>query len=93
MTCFRLSLNVAQEWYTTPLAKQWCNARKGATVSLTKRGPRQSGPRRLPRYPSLLSILELAICLVGKEHVTEMKLNVNFIPIRASNSADKLLYF
>jgi len=31
-------------------------------------------------YPSLLFILELAICLVGKAHVTKMKLNVNFIP-------------
>jgi len=60
---------------------------KGGTVSLKKRGPRQ-----LPHYPFVLSILELAICLVGKAHGTEMKLNLNFIRIRASYSADKLLY-
>jgi len=35
------------------------------------------GPGRLPRYPSLISIPELAISLVGKEHVTKMKLNLN----------------
>ena len=51
------------------------------------------GPRQLPPYPSLISILELAICLVGKAHVTKMKLNLNFIHIRVSNSADWLLYF
>ena len=38
-------------------------------------------PRRLPPYPSLISILELAICLVGKAHVTKMKLNLNFFPL------------
>jgi len=65
---------------------------QGGTVSLKKRGPRPSGPRRLPRYPSLLSIFELAVCLVGKAHVTKMQLNVNFIPIRASSSADKFLH-
>jgi len=48
----------------------------GSTVSLKKRGP-----RRLPRYPSLISILELAICLLGKAHVTKMKLNLNFFPL------------
>jgi len=32
----------------------------------------------------------LAICLVGKAHVTKMKLNLNFFPIRTSNSTDKL---
>jgi len=49
---------------------------QGGTVSLKKRGP-----RRLPRYPSLVSIPELAICLVGKAHVTKMKLNLNFFPL------------
>jgi len=57
MTCFRLSLNVAQEWYTTPLAKQWCNARKGPRY-LWQRGARGSQARGdclviLPFYPSL----------------------------------------
>jgi len=50
------------------------------------------GPRRLPPYLSLISNPELAICLVGKTHVTKMKQNLNF-SIRASNSADKLLCF
>jgi len=53
----------------------------------------KDGPRRLPPYPSLISILELAISLVGKAHVIKMKLNLNFFPIRASNSADKVLQF
>jgi len=35
-------------------------------------------PRRLPPYPSLISFLELTICLVGKARVTKMKLNLNF---------------
>jgi len=30
MTCFRASLNVALEWYTTFLTKQWCKALKGS---------------------------------------------------------------
>ena len=47
----------------------------------------------MPRYPSLISIPEFAISLVGKARVTKMKLNLNFFPIRASNSTDKLLYF
>jgi len=77
MTCFRsLNSNVDLEWYITFLTKQWCKALKGATVSLKKRGP-----RRLPRYPSLISIPELAICLVGKAHVTKMKLDLNFFPL------------
>jgi len=41
---------------------------------------KQRGPRRLPRYSSLISIFELAICLVGKAHVTKMKLNLNIFP-------------
>jgi len=49
---------------------------QGGHVSLKKRGPRP-----LPRYPSLISILELAICLVGKAHVITMKLNFNFFPL------------
>ena len=53
----------------------------------------KDGTRRLSPFPSLISILELAIRLVGKARVTKMKLNLNFIPIRASNSAYKVLYF
>jgi len=45
----------------------------------------EDGPRRLPPYPSLISILELAIWLVGKAHVTKMKLNLNVFLIWASN--------
>jgi len=67
---------MALEWYITFLTKQWCKALKGGgAVSLKKRGP-----RRLSRYPSLISIPELAISIVGKAHVTKMKLNLNFIP-------------
>ena len=77
MTCFRASLNVARGWYTTFLTKRWCKALNGGgTVSLKKRDP-----RRLPRYPSLISIPELAISLVGKAHVTKMKLNLNCFPL------------
>jgi len=46
------------------------------TVSLKKRGP-----RRLSPYPSLISILEFAICLVGKAHVTKLELSLNFFPL------------
>ena len=35
----------------------------------------------MPPYASLKSILELAICLVGKAHVTKMKLNLNFFSL------------
>jgi len=78
MTCFRtsLNLNVALERYRTLLTKQWCKALKGGTVSLKKRGR-----GRLSRYPSLISIPELAISLVGKAHVTKMKLNLNFFRV------------
>jgi len=76
MTCFRASLNVALESYITFSTKQWCHLSRGSTVSLTKRGPRWPPP-----YPSLISILELAICLVGKANVTKMKLNWNFFPL------------
>jgi len=48
-----------------------------ATVSLKKKSP-----MRLPRYPYLISIPELAICLAGKPHVTKTKLNLNFFPLR-----------
>jgi len=51
------------------------SSQKGHGISEKK------GPRLLPRYPSLISILELAICLVGKAHVTKMKLNLNFFPV------------
>jgi len=76
MTYFRASLNVALEWYITLYIKQWCKALKGGTVSLKKRGP-----RRLPSYPSVISIHKIAISLVGKAHVTKMKLNLNFFPL------------
>jgi len=33
------------------------------------------------RYASLVSILELAICLVDKAHLTKVKLNLNFFPL------------
>jgi len=49
---------------------------QGGTVSLKK-----GGPRRLPRYPSPISIPELAISFVGKAHVAIMKLNLNFFPL------------
>jgi len=75
MACFRVSSNVALEWYITFLTKQWCKALKGGKVSLKKKGP-----RRLP-HPSLIPILELAIRLVGKAHVTKMKLTLNFFPL------------
>ena len=42
---------------------------------------KKSGPRRQSRYPSLISILELTICLIGQAHVTKMKLNFNFFPL------------
>jgi len=32
----------------------------------------------MPRFPSLISIPELAIRLVGKMHATKMKLHLNF---------------
>ena len=73
MTCFRAYSNVATLLFLT---KQWCKAFKGGTVSLKRRST-----TRLPCYPSLISILELAICLVGKAHVTKMKLNLNFFPL------------
>jgi len=41
----------------------------------------KEGQRRLFGYPSSISILELAICLVGKAHVTKMKLNLNFFAL------------
>jgi len=71
MTYFIDSLNVALEWYIKFLIKQWCKALKGRKVSLKK-----WGTRRLPRYPSPISIPVLAISLVGKAHVTKMKLNL-----------------
>jgi len=76
MTCFRASLIVVLELYITFLTKQWCKALKGGTVFLKKRGP-----RRMSRCLSLISIPELAISLVGKAHVTKMKLNLNVFPL------------
>jgi len=58
-----------------PLAPSWRRSCNGGTASLKK-----IGPRRLSRYPSLVSILELAIWLVGKAHVTKVKLHLNFFP-------------
>jgi len=73
MTCFRASLNVALEWYITFLTKQWCKAfKRGHGMS------EKEGPRPLLPCPSLISIPELAISLVGKAHVIKMKLNLNF---------------
>ena len=65
-----------QQWYINFLTKQWCKILKGEHGISEK-----EGPRRLPRYPSLSSILELAICLVGKAHVTKMKLNLYFFTL------------
>jgi len=79
MTCFRVVHNT----FNLTMVQ----SSQAVTVSLKKRGQ-----RRLPRYLSLLSILELAICLVGKAHVNKVKLNLDFTPIGASNSADKFLY-
>jgi len=67
---------MALEWYITFLTKQRCKALKGGTVFLKKRDRRW-----LPRYPSLISIPELAISLVGKAHVIKMKLNLNFFSL------------
>jgi len=50
---------------------------QGVARHLLKRG----SPRRMPRYPSLLSIPELAISLVGKAHVIKMNLKLNFFPL------------
>jgi len=72
MTGFRASLNVALEWYITFLTKQWCKALKGGTHSiqyLWKKGPEPTS-----------SLTFHNICLVGKAHVTAMKLNLNFFP-------------
>jgi len=88
MTCFRASLNVALELYITYLTKQWCKALKEGARYLWKRWPKATASLSFP-----ISILKLAICLVGKAHVTKMKLNLNFFPSRASNSAEKVLYF
>ena len=41
----------------------------------------KDGPRQLPPYPSVISIPELAICLVGKAHATKMKLNSIFFQL------------
>jgi len=47
---------------------------QGGTVPLKKKSL-----RRLHRYPSLISIPELAICPAVKAHVTK---NLNFFPLR-----------
>jgi len=38
-------------------------------------------------------MLELAICLVGKVHVTKMKLNLNFCPLGFQIPQTNKLYF
>ena len=60
---------------------------KGGTASLNNRGL-----RRLPRSPSLISTPEFAVYLLDKAHVMKMKLSW-ILPIWASSSAGKLLYF
>jgi len=62
------------------------SSQEGGMVSLKK-----TGLRRLLRYPSLISILELAICLVGKTHMANMKQKLNFFSL--GFSAYKLLFF
>jgi len=54
----------------------------GANLSRAGNGiSRKKGPRRMPRCPSLISTPELGICLVGKVHVTKMKLILNLFPL------------
>ena len=72
MTCLRTSLNVALEWYITFLIKQWCKALMGEHGISEKEGPEAIAS---------LSFPELAISLVGKAHVTKMKLNLNLFPL------------
>jgi len=67
---------MALEWYITFLTKQWWKALEGEHRIFEK-----DGLRRLPPYPSLISIPELAIYLVGKAHETEMKLDLNIFPL------------
>jgi len=76
MTSFRAYLNVALEWYITFLTKTMVQSSQGGIGFSEK-----DGPRRLPSYPSLISIIELAICLVGKAHVNKMTLKLNFFPL------------
>jgi len=76
MTYFRASLNLDLEWFITFLTKQWCKSLKGGHAISEK-----DGPEATASSSSLISILELAICLVGKAHVTKMKLNFNFFPL------------
>ena len=64
------------EWYITFQVNNGAKLSRESTVSLKKRG---SWP--LPRYPSLISVLELAVGFVSKAHVTKMKLNLNFFPL------------
>jgi len=52
------------------------SSQEEGTVSLKKRGP-----RRLPRYSSLISTSEFAICLVSKVFVTKIKPNLNFFAL------------
>ena len=52
------------------------NSQAGGTVSLKKRAP-----RRLPRYPYLISNPQAAISFPAKAHMTKMKLNLNLFPL------------
>jgi len=73
MTCFRASLNVALEWYIIFVTKQWCKlSRAGLGISV-KKGPEPTASLSFPNIHP-----ELGICLVGKAHVTKMKLILNF---------------
>ena len=67
---------MALEWYITFLTKQWCKAIKRGYGIFEK-----EVPRRLPRYPFLISIPELGISLIGKAHVIKMNLNLNIFSL------------
>jgi len=66
---------VSLEWYITFLTKQWCKALKRG------HGSKNEGPEATASLTFLISIPELAISLVGKAHVTKIKLNLNFFPL------------
>ena len=61
---FQCGSRVVHYLFNWPMVQSF---QRRVAVSLKKRGPRQ-----LPRYPSIIFIPELAICLVGKAHVTKM---------------------
>ena len=68
-------MNVDLEWYITFLTKQQCEAlKKGHGIS-------ETNGNEATVSLSFLVMLDLAICFVGKVHVTKMKLNLNFCPL------------